>query len=38
MQFFSSLTIIKEEKKDPEDMKLFRVLGKGNKKIGLKKG
>jgi hypothetical protein len=28
----------KRRKKDPEDMKLFRVLGKGNKKIGLKKG
>jgi hypothetical protein len=28
----------KSRKKDPEDMKHFRVLGKGNNKIGLKKG
>jgi hypothetical protein len=28
----------KRIKKDPEEIKHFRVLGKGNKKIGLKKG
>jgi hypothetical protein len=34
---FSYLTL-KKNIKDPEEMKHFRVLGKGNRKIRLKKG